>query len=83
METSIITNNSNDNSKSIVILCYSLTGNTKYLCSNVIAPALQQKLNKKVEIIGSGSAGGNKKVDEMPTEDPSLLDKIKDWWNGL
>ena len=39
--------------------------------------------NKKVEIIGSGSAGGNKKVDEMPKEDPSLLDKIKDWWNSL
>ena len=39
--------------------------------------------NKKVEIIGSGSTGGNKKVDEMPNQDPSLLDKIKDWWNGL
>lgn len=39
--------------------------------------------NKKVEIIGSGSTGGNKKVDEMPNQDPSFLDKVKDWWNGL
>ncbi len=39
--------------------------------------------NKKVEIIGAGSTGGNKKVDEMPNQDPSFLDKVKDWWNGL
>ena len=39
--------------------------------------------NKKVEIIGSGSTGGNKKVDEMPNQDPSFLDKVKVWWNGL
>lgn len=39
--------------------------------------------NKKVEIIGAGSAGNNKKVDEMPNQDPSFLDKVKDWWNGL
>ena len=36
--------------------------------------------NRKVEIIGSGSTGGNKKVDEP---DPTFLDKVKDWWNSL
>ena len=39
--------------------------------------------NKKVDIVGAGSTGGNKKVDEMPNQDPSFLDKVKDWWNGL
>ncbi len=32
---------------------------------------------------GSQSAGGNKKVDEMPKPEPSTLDKIVDWWNSL
>lgn len=36
--------------------------------------------NKKVDIIGAGSTGGNKKVDEP---DPTFLDKVKDWWNSL
>jgi hypothetical protein len=38
----------------------------------------------KLDIAGNGSAGGNKKVDELPTgSQPTLLDKISDWLQSL
>ena len=39
--------------------------------------------NIKLEISGAGGTGGNKKVDDMPTPEKSILDKISDWWDSL
>ena len=39
--------------------------------------------NIKLEISGAGGTGGNKKVDDVPTPAPTLLDKISDWWDSL
>ena len=39
--------------------------------------------NIKLEISGAGGTGGNKKVDDMPKPEKSILDKISDWWDSL
>ncbi|MBB1194201.1 hypothetical protein DNC80_11060 [Flavobacterium sp. SOK18b] len=37
----------------------------------------------KLELGGEGSVGGNKKDDTPPKPEPTLLDKISDWWDSL
>ncbi|QZK91611.1 hypothetical protein K5V07_14330 [Flavobacterium sp. CHNK8] len=37
----------------------------------------------KLDIIGNGSVAGNKKDDTPPKSEPTLLDKISDWWDSL
>ncbi|OUD33927.1 hypothetical protein [Flavobacterium sp. FPG59] len=37
----------------------------------------------KLELGGEGMVGGNKKEDTPPKSEPTLLDKISDWWNRL
>jgi hypothetical protein len=37
----------------------------------------------KLGSVGDGSVGGNKKNDTPPKSEPTLLDKISDWWDSL